>query len=170
MKNRISRTLSTVALLAGSITGTFAATSAPAQAASCSYSAREATVSVYTVATHTYLGYVELLYAANCYRVEAHFHVDASFSRNHYGWNIGLETWNDKSKPNQLSELDWNNSSASDFYGPSVSIYGYPDENFGVLIDWSYDACPTMTMSSNWHNFSNGQEVPMGFGDSTPGC
>ena len=158
MKKRLGHILSTAALLAGSVTGTFIAGTTSAQAASCSYSDRLVTIPFH-LESGTYVGYVELLYAGgSCRRVETHFHVDSTFRANHSGWNVSIGLFNDPSTVDEVQSASATNSSATDFYTASSPIDGWPDYQFAPGVDWNYNGCQ-YEISTEWWDFSDGQAL-----------
>ncbi|WP_189922816.1 hypothetical protein [Kitasatospora xanthocidica] len=158
-RNLVVGALIGASLLAG-IADTAAAS--PAAAASCSYTGRYGTQDIRT-SQGEYVGFVELLYAPACRSVEAHFHVDSTFTSHHSGWNVDLSLYNNKAAPVAVRNVSSGNSSFPDYTTPPSSIDGYPSMQFTAFLGWVYNTC-SIDEGSAWWDFRTGTPSPNTWG------
>ncbi|OLZ65565.1 hypothetical protein AV521_31415 [Streptomyces sp. IMTB 2501] len=152
----------TVKALAVSAALSLSALAVPTMAASaahaddCSYY----TITTSDVDLYGYVGYVELQYSSGCHTTRSHFHVDSSFRASHSGWNVTLWVDNGRNSDSTAQKVLVttpypNNTSYSDYWSGSTSIYGQPTEQFLAGVTWTYNTCRG-DWGSGWHDYTNG--------------
>ena len=168
---RAFKALAVSTVLAASALTVPAATAAAAHADSCSYSS----VTASDVDLYGHVGFVELMYSANCHTTEAHFHVDSSFRAGHSGWNVTLWVDNGRNSDSTARSVVVttpypNNTSYADYWSAPISIYGQPTEQFLAGVTWTYNACRG-EWGSGWHDYTNGYNYGDGGASSySQGC